>query len=128
MPHLTLMQKILYLHAFLHNHECFKDMLTGNNRKTEGNLMESGSEPVAWMNIKGTKRNMTAEQGIIELMENFNLYFEQLKVENDFTRYLLLLFLGKHRFNNGVLKDSRLIHVSKNNHFRTCGHRGLKQQ
>ena len=79
--------------------------------------MKRGSKPVAWMNLKGTKSNMAAEQGRIEFMENLNISFEQLKIDNGLNRSLHLLSLGKHRFNNGVLKGSRLIYVSENSHF-----------
>ena len=34
----------------------FKDMLSGNNEKTEETFIDSGSEPVHWMNLKDAKK------------------------------------------------------------------------
>ena len=57
------------------------------------------------------KKNKTAEQGRIEFLDNLKLFYEHLKKDNNLSRSLALLSLDRHRFNNGVLKDCRLVYV-----------------
>ena len=66
---LTWMKTMLYAHVCLFNCVFLKDMLSGNNAKTEDLFIDSGSELVHWMNLKGTKNNKTAEKGRLDFME-----------------------------------------------------------
>ena len=67
------------MHVSLFNYEFSKDMLTGNNEKTQDNFIDSDSEPVCWMHLKGTKKNKKAGKGRIDFMESLKLSCEQLK-------------------------------------------------
>ena len=51
-----------YLHACLliQLQIFFKDILSENNVKTEDNLIDIGSEPVHWINLKDAKNNKTS--------------------------------------------------------------------
>ena len=78
------------MHAYS-NTNLFKDMLTGNNAKNEDNFMDSGSIPLAWMNVKDIKRNQKYDQGRAESLDSFKLSHEQLKNDNNLSISLALL-------------------------------------
>ena len=68
-------------------------MLTCNNSQTRDNFIDRGSEPVAQMNLKVTKRNPIAEQSRIELMDRLKLSFEYLKKDNILSGSFALLLM-----------------------------------
>ena len=107
------------LFQFLHIQlqDFFKDMLSGNNRKIQDNFLDNESKPVCWMNLKGTKRDTSAEKGRKEFMESAKLSYAQLEDKKNVHVSLPFLLLAIHAFNVGVVKDCRLVHASEGSNF-----------